>query len=257
LLPFTFLVIPQKAFNAEYFSIRWHQQSLTTFLRDCFSDLRDTVSLENLLGGGMILIIAYLYFSANPNASSAGFIEMDLLKAFFYALFIGFEFLLLWALFFKEQKRNLWWYVTGGILIIAPLILFGSSIDFSMRASIPALFLLMAWSGEALFRRPKVKYYGALILLLIIGAFTPLYEMNRTIYRTAHYYFGEQNLVETRFYSEGVEQPNPIPELDHLLTLTADLYPSLTVFNPEDIPNFVAKTNDSLFFKYLAPPPKY
>jgi hypothetical protein len=57
------------------------------------------------------------------------------------------------------------------------------------------------------------------------------------------------------YSSEGIEQPAPYPELDHPSTLTADLYPSLTIFRPEDISNFVGKIKDSLFFKYLANPP--
>jgi hypothetical protein len=126
-----------------------------------------------------------------------------------------------------------------------------------MRASIPALFLLMTWSGEALFRRPKVKFRGALILLLVLGTFTPLYEINRSIYRTIKYDLGMHTGVTASTFSRGVELPNPIPELDHPSTLTADLYTSLSIFNPEDIPNFVGKINDSLFFKYLANPPDY
>jgi hypothetical protein len=126
-----------------------------------------------------------------------------------------------------------------------------------MRASIPALFMLMTWSGEALFRKPTVKFRGALILLLAIGAFTPLYEINRSIYRTVIYDLQLQPRVEVSTIFRGIELPNPIPELDHPSTLTADLYPSLSIFNPGYIPNFVGKINDSLFFKYLANPPDY
>ncbi len=257
LLPFTFLVIPRKAINAEDISSNWRDRKVASFLKDCLSDVKDMINPVTLLGGGLVFITTYLYFSTNLSASRRGFVEMDLYKVMFLVFYLTIEVLLLWILFFKEHRKNLWWYVTGGMFVLTPLIRFGSNIDFCMRASIPAIFILMTISGEALFRRPKVKYRAALILLLVIGAFTPIYEMNRSIYRTGQHYLAVQTSVGTSIYIKGIEQPNPIPELDHPSTLTADLYPSLSIFNPEDIPNYVGKINDSLFFKYLANSPDY
>ena len=255
MLPFTLLVIPHKSFNPEEISLKWQGVKLIDFFRRCLTDIIDTVSLENILGGGIVLVTSYLYLSANPNGSKISFYPLNLATAVIFVTFLIIEFLLLWSLFYKEQRKNLWWYLTGAILIVIPLIIFGSSSDFCMRASIPALFLLMTWSGEALFRKPKVNYYGALVLLLVLGCFTPLYEINRSIYRTIKYDLGIPTTGETSIISRGEELPIPYPELDHPSTLTADLYPSLSVFNPEDIPNFVGMTNNSFFFRYLAKPP--
>lgn len=255
LLPFTLLAIPQKLFNTKNMSFKWRDRKIATLLKDSLSDIYNTISPENILGGGLVFITSYLYFSTNPSGSRMGFFAINLTTVFLLLIFLAYEGILLWLLFFNEQRNNLWWYVTGGTLVITPLILVGSSIDFSRRASIPALFVLMIFSGEALFRKTKVKYRGALILLLAIGAITSLYEINRSIYRTVAYYLQIQPKVEESTYYGGVELPNPIPELDHPSTLTADLYPSLSVFNPQDIPNFVGVTNYSFFFKYLAKPP--
>jgi hypothetical protein len=101
-----------------------------------------------------------------------------------------------------------------------------------------------------------VKYRVALILLLAYGALTPLYELNRSIYRTIQYAFQSHTSVEVKPFPQGSEQPIPYPELDHPSTLTADLYPSLTVFKPDEISNFAGKKDDSFFFKYLAKPPE-
>jgi hypothetical protein len=212
------------------------------------------INIENIFGGGLILIISYLYFSANPMAVTLHFIDMNLYILLFFLIFLIYEFLLLWLLFFSEQKRNLWWYVTGGLLIITPLIQVGNGTDFSMRASIPALFLLMTWTGEALYRKPKVKYYSPLILLLVLGSFTPIYSLNRSIYYTAEYYLRAFNLVERNPYSLETSQSTR-PENNHPSSLTANLYPSLVVFDLKEIPYFVGKINNSFFFTYLANPP--
>lgn len=255
LLPFILLKVPRKSFHAEDLSLRKKGRSFKLFLKDCLSDIIDTMSLENLLGGGLIAFISYLFYSANPYSSSVGVLSLNILTILIIIVFLGLEGILLLLLFFTEQKKNLWWYVTGVMLLITPVIVTDKvSFIFGMRASIPALFFLMVFAGEALFRKPKVKYHTILILFLVLGAFSPIYELNRSIYRTVKFYSVVRSPNETNEISRELKPFPPIPEQDHPLTLTADIYTTLNNLDFESLPYF-SKVDNSFFFKYLAKPP--
>lgn len=73
-------------------------------------------------------------------------------------------------------------------LYIVPLIIVGNADDFCMRASIPGLFLIMLWCIQALDEKKPGKRVWILLLLLGIGAVTPLHEMKRSFVNTADAY---------------------------------------------------------------------
>ena len=255
MLPFILLIIPHKAFNPEIFSLRWRGQKVKSFFMDCLVDIKAAITPENILGGGIVFLTSLLYFSANPNGSKISLVINNILVFMFYIIFLIYEVMLLWGLFYKEQKKNLWWYVAGGSFIIIPLVRLGTFTDFCMRASIPAIFILMVWSGEAIFRKPHVKYRGALILILLIGALTPIYEINRSIYRTGVYYVDTLTNSEMFTIPQATNQANILPEYVHPTTLTADVYTSVLYLKPEVVPNYIGKIDNSFFFNYLAKPP--
>ena len=120
-----------------------------------------------------------------------------------------------------------------------------------MRASIPTLFMLLIWSAETL-ADPGIRAKGGLILLLCIGAITPIYEINRSIYRTSSYVFWPPTAAEKAVGQEA-KFYNPVTfEYDHPYTLAADSYKSLSLINPEDLSNFLAKSDHTLFETYLS-----
>jgi hypothetical protein len=255
MLPFALLIIPNQAFNPENISIGFRMHRLKPLFLDLISDIKKVLTPENLLGGGIVLLTSFLYFSANPNGSKISLVIDNVLVFMFYIIFLIYEVMLIWLLFYRDHRNNLWWYVAGGSFIVIPLIRLGTFTDFCMRASIPALFLLMIWSGEALFKKPHVKYRGALILLLLIGALTPIYEINRSIYRTGVYYVDKLTHSEMFSIPQATNQNNILPEYVHPTSLTADIYPSVLFLKPEVVPNYVGKIENSFFFKYLAKPP--
>jgi hypothetical protein len=255
MLPFILLIIPRKAFNPEDFTLKRRWQDVKNFFMDCLVDIKGAITPENILGGGTIFLTSFLYFSANPNGSKISLVINNALVFMFYIIFLIYEVMLLWLLFYKDQRKNLWWYVAGGLFIIIPFIRLGTFTDFCMRASIPALFLLMTWSGESLLKKPNVRYRGALILLMLIGAITPIYEINRSIYRTGVYYIDALTHSEMFTIPQATSQANVLPEYVHPTTLTADLYPSVLFLKPDVIPNYIGKIDNSFFFNYLANPP--
>ena len=69
------------------------------------------------------------------------------------------------------------------VLVLCPMVLVGYGGDFCMRASIPALLVLYIFviqSLESLKSKKKWKGYVFLVLLLLIGAMTPVREIVRT-----------------------------------------------------------------------------
>jgi len=94
-----------------------------------------------------------------------------------------------------------------------------------------------------------------LLVCLIIGALTPLYEINRSIYRTYEYYFllsDEQRAQPSLEPATHLKQGGA-PEAEHPGSLVADEIQTLTFMDDKLTKNFVANVRQSLYYHYLAP----
>jgi len=250
-IPFILLEIPQNTFHPENLSLKIRGFQPCTFLKNCWADLRPVASYENLVGGSLIFIISYLYFSANLISSSLRFFEFTNYSILVLSVFIPLEWFILWILFAKKQFRNLNWYFAGIILFICPLLVVGSGTDFVMRTSIPALFFLMVWSLEALVYPGKV-YKTILIAVLAIGALTSLYEINRAVYRTTDFYFFPRNSqIQAGLIPQDELLVTEHPEKDHPNSLLADSFFSFGNIQPENAMNFVSDINRSYLLKII------
>ena len=250
MLPYVVLKIPKELMDSENLNINPKIQSIRNFFGRLFQDVRALMSIENVLGGGLILGVSLLYFSSNVQFSNTAGSADQPIEWLFYAIFLPFDGLILWWVFKSRYKANLNWYLAGALLIAIPLIKIGSAHDFCMRGSIPTLFMLVLWSAETL-AAPGTKARAALILLLGIGAITPLYEINRSVYRTASYYLAPPTATE-KLAGEQIKIYEPTSyEFDHPYTLTADSFRSLANYDPEVISNFLARADHTLFEKYL------
>lgn len=110
-------------------------------------NIRNVFSLSNLLlafGTGSILI---LYFLGNIMGEKPEYLSFHMLdygqKKIFYFLFAFFMFGGYTILVFKENKKNILYWITVAGLLVYPLFSMGAYNDFTMRASIPGLFTLM------------------------------------------------------------------------------------------------------------------
>jgi hypothetical protein len=152
-----------------------------------------------------------------------------------------------------------------------------------MRASIPTLFCLMVWSGEALWVQrdpnragpgPGLTNQGsaagggrqsarqvlisadwrskAVVALLALGALTPIYEINRSLYRTAQYYLGAAAQRTGAIEYVNHLSPRLLPSLVHPGRLEADALGSLAHMRDLVSRNFVANVRGSLFDTYLS-----
>jgi hypothetical protein len=228
-----------------YLVIEWFKQ---TDFKSPFKNLRFGL----LLASGIVFVTSYLFFSSNPAAQERSFQSLAIKD--FLAFFL-LEGGILWFLLAPFRWRDPYWIVTGLLLFIFPFIQFGSGRDFVMRASIAPLFCLMIMAGEVLFQQKPSSFYRiAIATVLIIGALTPLYEINRSVYRTVQYYF----------FLDKAQQPPPpsepvthlaqagAPESEHPGTLTADGIPTLKFMTDELSKNFIANVRQSVFYQYLA-----
>ncbi|MBQ8804703.1 MAG: hypothetical protein IJZ53_13835 [Tyzzerella sp.] len=188
--------------------------------------IKDTCTVQNVLGGGIIGIMSFIYLCGNSSAGQVGMkgYQNNLSTLFVFLLVdIGIYF----QLIYQFNKKNKIYYYNLVCLCIIPLIRVGYSNDFCMRASIPALFLLTLWVVDALKKtweqRKRVLCVG-IIFALLIGAATPLAEMYRTI---------------TETYTRKTNGQ----------TVYAEDRDSVSLLNES---NFSGDIEDNFFFKYFA-----
>jgi len=207
---------------------------------------------EQLLSALIIFLLSSFFFASNTAAQSRGFQTLSLDK--FLAFFL-LEGGILWLVLAPSKYKDPRWIVTGILLAIIPFIQLGSDRDFVMRASIAPLFYLMLMTGETIFNKTTPRLIlVTCYLLLLIGSLTPLYEINRSVYRTYEYYFVLEDDQKIETIVEPVMRlaPPGVPEYEHPNSLTADGIPTLKFMNDQLSQNFIANVRQTLFYKYLA-----
>ncbi len=216
-------------------------------------ELARTVRFDLLLASTLIVILSYVFFSSNTAAQERGLQALALKDVLVFFLLEGG---ILWLLLAPRLWRDPRWAMTGILLFLMPFIQFGSGRDFVMRASIAPLFYLMVWAGEAVFQNTISRFYRiAIIIVLVIGALTPLYEINRSVYRTFQYYFllsAEQRVQPSTEPVTHLEQ-GVAPEAEHPGSLVADDIQTLKFMDDLLSKNFVANVRQSLYYRYIAP----
>ena len=154
--------------------------------------LKQIFSVQNIISVFFITPVIFLYFTSNQSAESSGTYlffpahEISIpfiIKGFIYFFFL--EAAAYFILIFKQYKTNLIYYLSFVSLIIIPFITVGGSLDFGMRASIPALVLLSVMVIKFLLRKYNMNRrrisYIFLCLCLFFGFVTPATEFARGI----------------------------------------------------------------------------
>lgn len=181
-----------------------------TFKMWLFNFFKDTFTIENVLCGGFIGIVSFLYLKGNyvaqitessaKNKDIRGFFFMFLI---FFVLEAGVYFIAI----AKNSVNNRLFYVSLISLIIIPFIKVGYNADFCMRVSIPALLVLFLLTVDSIYAYKKsgdkIRLY-ILIALLVIGAATPLREINRTLVETRNRYINEENIAFDKVSEEEI-----------------------------------------------------
>lgn len=207
---------------------------------------------EVLLSAAIIFLLSIFYFSSNTSAQQRGLQSIPF--ADFFAFFL-LEGGILWLVLAPLKYRDPRWMVTGSLLLVIPFIQLGSGRDFVMRASIAPLFYLMLMTGETIFNKstPRLALISCYVLLLI-GSLTPIYEINRSIYRTYEYYLvldDTQRIPPPSEPATRLAQPGAL-ESEHPGALVADEIVSLQFMEDTLSKNFIANVRQTLYYRYVA-----
>lgn len=139
-------------------------------------------SIENILGGGVIGIVSFLYLFGNSASlsSNAGFSTRPA-DVYVFLLFILLEAGVFFIAIFPYQKKNPLFWVALISLVLIPTVHIGGGQDFCMRASIPSLMVLCVLLAETMHTAwgDNRRRFYAMLALFLIGAVTPMHEIIR------------------------------------------------------------------------------
>lgn len=134
------------------------------WLRSCFS-------FPNLVGMAVVAPVVILYLAANSRAGSCSFAWGGC--DYFWNRYLLFMFCEVGIYFVLTVKwRCCWWWAALAWLMICPLVKIGCGYDFCMRASIPALFVLMLIVAKAV-TDSRWKWRWLLLTALLVGGLAP------------------------------------------------------------------------------------
>ncbi|MGE5549357.1 MAG: hypothetical protein ACM3ZC_02355 [Bacteroidota bacterium] len=108
--------------------------------------MRQGLTFQNTIAAILIFAIFSLYYCANFNAIYRKFVFIDtdiIWVSSIYFMFCILEFGFYAFLLFKIYRNNSWFIIAIFSLILIPFYYMGPGNDFAMRASIPALLILM------------------------------------------------------------------------------------------------------------------
>lgn len=228
--PFVGLFVLTAAWAASEIVCNVRQNACRTILKQIFS-------IPNLTSVATVFVVFLLFFKENTAAngsSGAGGIgwyiapwEMTSEQLLVLVLFYIFEFFAYSVLIYKENHNNLFFYVCNTWLFICPFIRVGTGRDFCMRASVPALFMLMCMVVEYFYKEKGNLMRTVMIISVItLSSLSTVSDWGEALYH---------------FRAEG---RYPICA-DDFITFSND--------NAVDNLNFVVETpNHTVFYKYLA-----
>lgn len=167
--------------------------------KDFIGILENVFSIQNLFSLFVLFIPVSAYLlSANAvgsDAASVGgrpdisFFSKDYLFDGKFLLFILLEVGVYLLLISPDHYKNPLYYVLWASFLVFPYFHIGQSLDFCMRATIPALFVLMVYAGRFLMAHFRERGWKkvcawALLVCLVIGTATPAVEIYRGFYYT-------------------------------------------------------------------------
>ena len=205
----------------------------SSFVQYVKAVISDTCTVQNIVGGGIIGILTFLYLSSNiagTNSSSANTVLYNPSmqnRLFKLIVFLLLEVGVYVVVLYKYHSDNRLFYYIIVCLCIIPIIHIGTSNDFCMRTSIPFLFLIAVFTIESIEKALILKekrMFLIIIAVLIIGGITPLHEFARTISQS----------------NERVANNQQVEEND---ASTWEIMNSI---------NFAGDVEHSIFFKYIS-----
>lgn len=204
--------------------------------------MQNAVSVENTLIPVSLAVVFglfyYLKLSAGDTNGGWIFKLIPEFKTFtVYIIFIVVEFLVYFYVMGKTAGKYPFYVVTFMELLLLPLYKSGMNNDFTMRASIPALFILMVMCLQYVFEMETAgqkKRRKAMLICLLIGYLTSCVEIQRNVSQTLK--LSQQDYINEEVYSFGCMQT----ESERQILINLNQYMALE-----------GELEGSLFYKYL------
>lgn len=146
-------------------------------------------SFQNFVVSPVIIFAVFAYFTSKAFKDPVNAISNSIDSYYFiiiYFIFIIAEFGLYALIINKYFKNSIIWNTNLILMLLMPFIKIGAGNDFVMRGSVCYLFILFIYLARALFNETKkieLKRFQKILLLIIflIGTFTPLLEIKRSL----------------------------------------------------------------------------
>lgn len=168
--------------------------------------MKDTFTIENILGGGTIGVLSFLFLMKPGSGSNITLLDFSNGGWLVYTVFLALEIGGLCIAIYRYHTKNAMFFISIVWLAICPLLNIYGEVNFCMRASIPALLILFLCTLRALEESFRLKQYLQLAVISVIigiGTVTPLHEMVRSISQTEYKYLSGEGQV--RVESEGTD----------------------------------------------------
>lgn len=232
-----FLLLPKNNLNFALLGLTFAYSPWATLgfipivIKTLFEKKKDNIMNFANIVLPLIFLIVYgsFYLASNGSYEVANVDVSKFLMLGQYLIFIFFEF----GIYFLAMGREASNYRFYKIVLIELLLLPFTYIlnqNLFLRGSIIPLFLLMIFVIQFLMTKKNLLKKKLLIVILVIGAITPLNEINRSVYKT---FFTKENLIQDEIKSFDFSYLKDSPKRE-------------LIYN-----QFFTKEEKSPFFKYL------
>ncbi len=198
--------------------IAWHHLRTTGW--------RKVLGIDTLAASLLLGFIIAIYLTMDIDAIPSGFTSTisnkHILFYFIYFYFIAMEFAILLRLLWRVRPTLLG-ALAGLTLALLPFFLFGPSNDLQMRGGIAATTVLCLFSMDVLLKSKWAwSLQAPILLVLALGAVTPLHELMRAVSFPQWSPVLDKNLLQV---SEGRPPANYMGRLNNVLVANVLKHP--------------------------------
>lgn len=230
--------------------------------------IKTVFCIENitcLLSLGTVLVLYYYGNVFQEKPALSGFTVTDYTGYFgLYIIFVGVNVLIYAGFLFKDNKKNILYYLAIGVLVILPLFHMGLYNDLVMRSSIPSLLVLQCLLTRYMIETfPKVKVkkallpwvmYAAFIAIIINASTYPIdYFFDRTVNEkytkvaVLHTYETMEHFANRKYFDLSEDERTALFKQEH------PGYKFEQDFSEDLIFNYYSyDLEDNVFYNYLA-----
>jgi hypothetical protein len=223
--------------------------------RDLLDFVKSAFSFQNVLAALAVVSLTYFYLQSNKAGQKFHYIPWSSIKVFVAFMFLSWGLIAL-LLFPKFRKEPLYWIA---VLVLIPLPFFqqGNGMDFPGRVSMPAFLVLLLLAIRLVLEERRALTKRAMVLYFVVsGVAHFIFETGTSMWKTGYANLSYRtNLDEFLLQSEHPkwrEMGEELKTIKHKDVLTRDPFKTVTHPSNPVIWNYMADTEHSFFYQYLA-----